>query len=394
MLPVEIVSGVHWVGALDPQLRIFDVIMQAPRGTTYNSYLVQGTEGAALIELVKAPFAGQLLDNISRVVDPSALRYIVLNHTEPDHSGALQAVLDAAGGAQVVCSRNARRFVEGLLNRSCEPLIVEDGGQIDLGGRRLRFVVAPFLHWPDTMFTYLEPEGLLFPCDFLGAHYCDDRLFNDLVADYSHEFRYYFDVIMRPFKRYALNALDKIAQLDVKMICPSHGPVIRRDVERYIELYRQWASEPKPSDERRLLVFYASSYGNTARMAEALAEGAREAGMTVALYDLSAVKPELLIDDIEAASAIAVGSLTINGDAVKPVWDLLSSLATLELRGKAAASFGSYAWSGEAPKFIAERLRQLRMNVVAEPVTAHLTPTTEDLQACRELGRKLASAAR
>ncbi len=392
MLPVEIVKGVHWVGALDPQLRIFDVIMQAPRGTTYNAYLVQGSEKTALIEVVKKPFARDLLENIARVVDPSAVSYVVLNHTEPDHSGALEDVLQAAGAAQIVCSKNARRFVEALLNRSCEPMVVEDGAGIDLGDRRLRFIIAPFLHWPDTMFTYLEPDGILFPCDFMGAHYCDDRLFNDLVADYSHEFRYYFDVIMRPFKRFALNALDKLAELDIKMICPSHGPIIRQDVQRYLELYRQWASAPAPTDEKRLMVFYASSYGNTARMAEEVAAGAREAGMTVALYDLSAVTPDQLVDDIEAAAAIAVGSLTINGDAVKPVWDLLSSLATLDLRGKAAAAFGSYGWSGEAPKFIAERLRQLRMKVVDEPVTAHLTPTAEDLAACRELGRKLAEA--
>ena len=393
MLPVEIVQGVHWVGALDPQLRIFDVIMQAPRGTTYNAYLVQGNERTALIELVKAPFAPDLLDNIRRIVDPSAIDYIVLNHTEPDHSGALEAVLQETGTAQVVCSKNARRFVEALLNRSCEPMTVEDGAEIDLGGRRLKFIVAPFLHWPDTMFTYLEPDGILFPCDFLGAHYCDDRLFNDLVADYSHEFRYYFDVIMRPFKRFALNALDKIADLEIKMICPSHGPIIRKDIEQYLELYRQWASEPAPSDDKRLLIFYASSYGNTARMAEEVAAGAREAGMTVALYDLSAITPEQIVDDIEAADAVVVGSLTINGDAVKPVWDLLSSLATLDLRGKVGAAFGSYGWSGEAPKFIAERLRQLRMKVVAEPVTAHLTPTAEDLRACRELGHKIAEAA-
>jgi len=392
MLPVEITNGVHWVGALDPQLRIFDVIMQAPRGTTYNAYLVQGSEKTALIEVVKKPFARDLLENIGRVVDPSAISYVVLNHTEPDHSGSLEEVLQAAGAAQIVCSKNARRFVEALLNRPCEPMIVEDGAEIDLGDRRLRFIIAPFLHWPDTMFTYLEPDGILFPCDFLGAHYCDDRLFNDLVADYSHEFRYYFDVIMRPFKRFALNALDKLAELDIKMICPSHGPIIREDVDRYLQLYRQWASEPAPSDEKRLLVFYASSYGNTARMAEEVAAGAREAGMTVALYDLSAVTPDQLVDDIEAADALAVGSLTINGDAVKPVWDLLSSLATLDLRGKAAAAFGSYGWSGEAPKFIAERLRQLRMKVVGDPATAQLVPTSEDLAECRELGRKLAEA--
>lgn len=394
MLPVEIAPGVHWVGALDPQIRIFDVIMHAPRGTTYNAYLIQGEQKSALVEVVKRQFTDVLLDNVGRVLDVAGLSYVVMNHTEPDHSGALDAVLKAAGGAQVVCARNARRFLEGLLNRDCEPLIVGDEDVIDLGGRRLRFIVAPFLHWPDTMFTYLEPDGILFPCDFLGAHYCDDRLFNDLVADYSHEFRYYFNVIMRPFKQYALQALDKVAALDVRMVCPSHGPIIRKSVEEYLSLYRQWASQPQPDGTKRLLVFYASSYGNTARMAEEIAAGAREAGMTVALFDLSALSVGDVIDQIEAADAIAVGSLTINGDAVKPVWDLLSSLATLNLRGKVGAAFGSYGWSGEGPRFISQRLADLRMKVVSEPVTAHLVPTEADLASCRQLGATIAQAVR
>ncbi|MCX7597613.1 MAG: FprA family A-type flavoprotein [Armatimonadetes bacterium] len=392
MLPVEIAPGIHWVGALDPQIRIFDVIMHAPRGTTYNSYLIQGEQKSALVEVVKRQFTDVLLDNVGRVMDIAGLSYVVVNHTEPDHSGALDAVLRAAGGAQVVCARNARRFLEGLLNRDCEPLIVGDEDVIDLGGRRLRFIIAPFLHWPDTMFTYLEPDGILFPCDFLGAHYCDDRLFNDLVADYSHEFRYYFNVIMRPFKQYALQALDKVAALDVRMVCPSHGPIIRRGVEEYLDLYRQWATQPEPDSTRRLLVFYASSYGNTARMAEEIAEGARQAGMSVALFDLSGVSAGDVIDQLEAADAVAVGSLTINGDAVKPVWDLLSSLATLNLRGKVGAAFGSYGWSGEAPKFIAQRLADLKMKVVGEPVTAHLVPTESDLASCRQLGTAIAEA--
>jgi flavorubredoxin len=392
VFPVKIIEGVHWVGAMDPDLRVFDVIMQAPRGTTYNSYLVQGQDRTALIEVVKQPFANTLLDNVGRILDPAALDYIVLNHTEPDHSGALTQVLEASGSAQIVCARNGRRFLEGLLNRDASPLLMNDGDELDLGGRKLKFVIAPFLHWPDTMFTYLEPDGVLFPCDFLGAHYADERLFNDLVDDYSHEFRYYFDVIMRPFKRYAQEALDRIAGLDIRIICPSHGPVIREGVQGYLERYRAWSEQPMLDEKKRLLVFYASSYGNTARMGEAIAAGARDAGMGVSVFDLSVIRPEGVLDAIEAADAIAVGSLTINGDAVKPVWDLLSSLATLNIRGKVGAAFGSYGWSGEAPTMIASRLSDLKLKVVGEPVRAHLVPTDADLAACRELGKQIAQA--
>jgi len=393
LLPLELVEGVYWCGALDPDLRVFDVIMQAPRGTTYNCYLIRGEERAALIDVVKTPFAQEFLDNLGGLMDPAGLDFIVVNHTEPDHAGALGTVLEATGSAQLVCAKNARRFVEGLLNRDPNPTLVTDGDELDLGGRKLRFIIAPFLHWPDTMFTYLEPDGLLFPCDFLGVHYCDERIFNDLVGDYSQEFRYYFDIIMRPFKRYVLEALDKLADLDIRMICPSHGPIIREGVSDYLAQYRAWASLPEAHEDKRLMVFYASSYGNTARMGEAVAAGAREAGMSVALFDLSAVDACMVLDQIEAADAVAVGSLTINGDAVKPVWDLLSSLATLSLGGKVAAAFGSYGWSGEAPKLVQQRLADLKMKVVGEPARAQLVPTDEDLAACRELGRQLAEGA-
>jgi len=390
--PVEITDGVYWTGAQDPDLRIFDVIMHAPRGTTYNSYLVQGKQRNALIDVVKASFTGPFLENLGRLIDPASLDYVVVNHTEPDHSGALAAVIETTGSAQLVCAKNARRFVEGLLNRDVGPMQVNEGDELDLGDRKLRFIIAPFLHWPDTMFTYLEPDGILFTCDFLGAHYADERLFNDQVDDYSHEFRYYFDIIMRPFKSYVLEALDKIEALDITMICPSHGPILREKVDYYLRCYRDWASQPTPDAEKRLLVFYASSYGNTARLGEEIAAGAREAGMSVGIFDLNATKPEAVVDAIEAADAVAVGSLTINGDAVKPVWDLLSSLATLNLRGKVAASFGSFGWSGEAPKFIAQRLGDLKMKVLGEPVRAQLVPTAEDLAACRDLGRQIGQA--
>ncbi len=392
MQPVELAPKVHWVGALDPQIRIFDVIMHAPRGTTYNAYLIQGEEKTALVDLSKPAFQQNLIDNVSRIVDPAEIDYLVLNHTEPDHSGCLDCFLKEATRAKVVCSKNAKRFVEALVNHDVCPMLMEGDDEIDLGGRKLRFVSAPFLHWPDTMFTYLEPDGILLPCDFLGAHYCDDRLFNDLVADYSREFKYYFDVIMRPFKPYVLQALDKIAGLDLKMIGPSHGPILREDIGSYIDKYRAWASVPVRGDEKHLVVFYASSYGNTAQMAEGIALGAQEAGMKASLLDLSAVDAGQVVDQIEAADAIAVGSLTINGDAVKPVWDLLSSLATLNLRGKIAAAFGSYAWSGEAPKLIGQRLADLKMKLIGDPLRVNFTPTAEDLTTCRELGRQIAEA--
>jgi flavorubredoxin len=290
----------------------------------------------------------------------------------------------------VICSKSARLLVQNLLNRDLAPRLVGTGDSLDLGGKTLEFLQAPFLHWPDTMFTLVPEDQALFPCDFLGAHFCDERMFNDLVEDYSHEFDYYFHVIMRPFKRYVLKALDELDQRELCLIGPSHGPILREGLCDYLEKYRGWAECLPGAQGDRLLVFYASSYGNTRRLAEEIGRGAEAAGARVSLADLASAEVGSLLGDLEACGGLAVGSLTINGDAVKPVWDLLSSLATLNLKGKAAAAFGSYGWSGEGPKLISRRLEDLKMKVVAEPVTCTLVPTEENLQAARDLGKKLA----
>ena len=393
MLPVKISEGVHWVGALDPQLRVFDIIMKADHGTTYNAYLLTGGEKVAVVETVKAPFYEEYIEGIRSLVDPEDIAYVIVNHTEPDHSGSLARLLEDAPNARVVCDRQCKNFVKNILNRDVDPMLVKDGDTLDLGrGAELSFIHAPFLHWPDTMFTFLKNEGILFPCDFLGAHYCDDRLFDDVIDDYHYAFEYYYAVIFRPFKKYVLEAIDKIKDLDIKTICPSHGPVLRADPWACVEKYREWSSVPVPQDQKTLLVFYASAYGNTAALAEKIADGARSEGAKATVMDAAATELGVMIDRIEAADGIAVGSATINADAVEPVWYLLSHLATLNLKGKVGAAFGSYGWSGEAPKLIAERLRGLKFKVEEDPFRVNLVPTEEDLASAEEYGRRIAES--
>ncbi|MCK5352282.1 FprA family A-type flavoprotein, partial [bacterium] len=197
------------------------------------------------------------------------------------------------------------------------------------------------------------------------------------------------DHIIRPFKEFAVRAMDKIEDLPIQIIAPSHGPILRTDIHKYIEEYRSWCAVPHKGEKSRVLVFYASSYGNTRRMAENVAEGCRKAGGEVSLFDLEVTDAFSILDEVEAADALAVGSLTINGDAVKPVWDFLSSLATIKLKGKAAAAFGCYGWSGEAVKFMEERFKALKLKVPVEGVRAQMMVTQQDLEACMELGEKL-----
>ncbi len=388
MPPLPIAEGVHWVGVLNPDLRVFDVIMRTAHGTTYNAYLVRGRK-TALIDAVKHGFEDEFLARIRAVVEPAAIDYVIVNHAEPDHSGALARLLEQAPQARLITSRTGEHFVRHVLNRDVPIDRMGDGDRLDLGGKTLRFVSAPFLHWPDTMFTYLEEQRILFPCDVLGAHFCDERLFDDQVGDFAAEWRYYYDVIMRPFKDKMIEALDKMRGWPIAMVAPSHGPILRSDPQRYIELYRSWSQAPQRGPGRRVVVAYVSAYGNTRRMAEAIAAGVQEAGAQVLLVDAEHRQAETLLDEIEAADALVVGSSTINADAIRPIWDLLSGLATLRLKGKVGAVFGSYGWSGEATSMLEERLKGLKLKLPEPAVKAILVPTAEDLAGCRELGRRL-----
>ncbi len=389
--PIEIAPQVFWVGVLDPQIRVFDLVMKAEHGTTYNAYLIKGESGIALVDTVKESFQDDFLSKLASVVRLQDINYVVLNHLEADHAGAVPRLLEHTPNAQVVITRAARNMLRNFLHRDVAVKEVGDGDTIDLGGRDLRFIPAPFLHWPETMLTYLPQARLLMPCDFLSCHYCDDRMFDDRVGDFSSEYKYYFDAIIRPFKDYALKALDKIQDLEIDAIAPSHGPILRRNPRTYLESYRKWAQEPG-EDRASLLVFYASSYGNTARMANAIAQGAREAGANVSVFDLTVMDVPAVMRQVEAARGLAIGSLTFHGDAPKPVWDFLTALGALRMRGKVGAAFGSYGWSGEAPRFIEERLKGLRFTVPEPALRVNMTPSEEDLGQCQEYGRKLGRA--
>jgi len=211
------------------------------------------------------------------------------------------------------------------------------------------------------------------------------------VDDFSYAFRYYFDGIFRPFKQYALQAIQKIERLKIEMIAPSHGPILRTEPQKYVAKYKEWSDSPH-KEGKDLIVFYASAYGNTARMAREIAKAANATGVRAAVMDVTAIHLPELLAQIEAADAIAVGSPTVNGDAVKPVWDLLSSLATLKLRGKLGAAFGSFAWSGEAADLILERLKGLKFKMIEPPLKASLIPTEAELEKCWELGMKIAES--
>lgn len=395
---VQLDDNVYWIGALDPTLRIFDIILTTANGTSYNSYLIQGTDGVAIIDTVKEEFSDEFFQRLESVTDYSKIKYIVLNHLEPDHTGALPELLRRAPQAHVYISQRAQSMLKALLKDSREELnytAVNTGDKIDLGGCSLTFLNTPFLHWPDTQCTYLEERQILFSGDVFGCHYCDSRLFNDKVGDFRFSFNYYYAHIMRPFKQWVLEALNLIEPLSLRMIAPTHGPILRDRPRRYVNQYRELSTSSLAGElganDKSLIIFYMSSYGNTARMAEAISAGADKIdGVRVSLYDLQGGDVDPFIDLIEEADALLFGSPTINGDAVKPIWDLLSSLVVVNLRGKLGGAFGSYGWSGEAVNMIEDRMRGLKMRVPKHGVRIKLIPTEEELVECQQFGKEIA----
>ena len=392
--PVSLAPGVFWIGALDPQLRVFDVILKTANGTSYNAYCVRGVTGVAIIDTVKAEYADTFFQRLEQVAAYDEITVIVLNHLEPDHTGALPELMRRAPQARLYISVKAQMMLKGLLKSEDLTYVpVDTGDRVDLGGRTLRFLNTPFLHWPDTHCAYLEEDALLFSGDVFGCHFCDSRLFNDRVGDFRFSFEYYYQHIMRPFREHVLEALDLIEPLDIKLIAPAHGPILRDAPANYVRRYRQMAAPQLANEaegDKTLLIFYISAYGNTARMAQAIRDGAEEVdGVRVSVYDLQGGEVSPFVDLVEAADAIVFGSPTINGDAVKPVWDLLSSLAVVNVKEKIGGAFGSYGWSGEAVAMLEDRMRGLKLRVPVKGVKVKLIPTDAELSLCKAFGRDM-----
>ncbi|WP_081532836.1 FprA family A-type flavoprotein [Rhodovulum sp. P5] len=396
--PEAVADRVTWVGALDPDLRTFDIILKTANGTTYNSYAVRGSEGVAIIDTVKQEFTVDFLAKVEAVAGYDEITTLVLNHLEPDHTGAVPEFLRRAPHVEICVSPRGLQVLKALLKDRFDDYkvtVVRTGDTVSLGDRTLRFLTTPYVHWPDTQCTYLEEQNLLFTCDLLGCHYCDGRLFNDKVGDFRFSFDYYFDHIMRPFKRYVGEALDLIEPLNIDMIAPGHGPVLRAHPRDYITQYRRLITKRLASetgDLKTLLIFYVSAYGATAQMAEAITEGAAESDdVRVSLFDIQGGDVTPFIDLIEEADGLVLGTPTINGDAVRVIWDMLSSLVDIETKGKLGAAFGSYGWTGEAVNMVEGRMQGLKMRVPEKGLRIKMHPTTDELEECRDFGRRLAA---
>lgn len=270
-------------------------------------------------------------------------------------------MIDAYPDAKVIGSKAALTYLKNILNKEFNATNVPE--ELNLGTTTLKFISAPNLHWPDTMFTYVVEKKVLFTCDVFGAHFCPQSdMKDDTSKSYLHELEYYFGAIMGPFKKFVNMGLDKIKDLDIEIIAPSHGPIHTNNIQKLITSYRELA-KVTPITQKNVQIFYVSAYGNTQKMAEYIKEKITANKIKTDVHEITSMKYEDIIALIEGASGILIGSPTLNEDAVKPTWDVLSMVCAITNRGKAAA-FGSYGWSGEAPLMLTQRLKSLKFKVV------------------------------
>jgi flavorubredoxin len=399
MSAIKIKDDIYSVGVLNPNMRTFDVIMKTEYGTSYNAYLIK-SEKTALIETVHPRYFDEYFENISSVVDPTTIDYVIMNHNEPDHSGSLAKLFEAAPQIKVITSQAGSIYLKFITNKpDLEIITVKDGETLDLGGGKvLKFINAPFLHWPDSMFTWLESEKIVFTCDFLGAHYCEPRMFDKHVTyekHYEDAFKWYFDAIFGPFKPFVIKGLDKLNALDADFTCTSHGPILQKGgfLEAAKERYALW-SLPQTREHKYIPIFYCSAYENTEKLAIKIADGIKSVlpDADVETYDANENPMADLGAKINNCDAFLLGSPTINRDAVGPIWQLATSIDAINTKGRPCAVFGSFGWSGEAVPMLVARLQSLKLSVFENGLVCRFVPSDEELGSALDFGKRFAKA--
>ena len=390
MSALKLREGFYWTGIIDDKLRVFDIIMYTEFGTTYNSYAMKAGDKVILFETAKAKFWDEYLENLKEVIDVTKIDYLVVSHTEPDHAGSVERLLDYSPQMKILATGCAIGFLKEIVNRDFVAIPVKDNQTMEIGGKTLRFMVVPNLHWPDTMYTFIEEEQILVTCDSFGSHYCLPEVVSGKITaeeDYKKALRYYYDCIIGPFKPFMLKALDRVESLDLTMVCTGHGPVLEgsriRDV---MALYREWSTVVNPNQKKTVIIPYVSAYGYTGELAAEIARGVADSGdVDVRSYDMVTADKGKVAEELLFADGILLGTPTIVGEALRPIWELTLDMFPGTHGGKYAGAFGSYGWSGEGVPHIMERLKQLRMKVT-DSYRVRFKPSEADLVGAYEYG--------
>ena len=391
----KLTDKVTWVGKVDWELKSFHGDEYSIRkGSSYNSYLVRDKK-TALIDTVWQPFDEEFVESLKKEIDLSKIDLIVANHAEIDHSGALPALMQQIPDTPIYCTANAVKSLKGHYHQDWNFVTVKTGDAVELGETKLVFVEAPMLHWPDSMFVYLTGENILFSNDAFGQHYATESLYNDMVdqSELFEEAIKYYANILTPFSPLVIKKIEEVLSfgLPVDMICPSHGVIWKDNPLQIVQLYQKWADSYR---ENRILIVYDTMWGATRRMAEAIAAGitAQDKAVTVKLMNAAKEDKNDVITEIFRAKAVLVGSSTINRGVLYAIGGLMEMVKGLKFRGKRAAAFGSYGWSGEAVAQLSKALADAGFDVMDDGLRTLWMPDNQALGECSAYGKKTAKS--
>ena len=387
---VKVSEHVYWVGAIDWAIRDFHGYT-TPHGSTYNAYLVMADK-ITLIDTVKAPFMDEMLSRIASVVDPSKIDYIISNHSEQDHTGCLWQVAELVKPEKIFASAMGVKALGEIFHKNNSIETVKDGQSLSLGNMDLKFMETRMIHWPDSMFSYLEKDGVLFSQDAFGMHLATFERFDDeLAADMlEYEAATYYANIVLPFSSQVLKTLEKVAASGwtIKIIAPDHGPVWRQDLNFILNLYNKWARQVRV---KKAVVVYATMWHSTEMMAKAIAESLAEEGIRVKLLNVDDAHRSEVLYEILEAGALIVGSPTLNNHMMPQMADVMTYMKGLKPANLTGAVFGSFGWSGESLKDLEATLAAMKVEIVADTVSVRHVPDGDVLNKCRELGKTVAA---
>lgn len=385
-------ENIHWVGFVDWNIRDFHSY-HTTKGATYNSYLITD-EKTALIDTVKAPFWKDLLNNIKKLADPNKVDYIVCNHAEPDHSGALPEIVKNIPNAKVVCDKKCSEILSAYYDTSNWNFeIVKTGDTISLGKKTLSFLETPLVHWPESLMTYIPEDKLLFSMDGFGQHYATSFRFDDEVEleEVMKQAKTYYANIVMPYGKQVGNTLKAAGTLDIEMIAPSHGLIWRTHVDKIVKAYQDWAiNKPKC----KVAVVYDTMWNSTELMAKAIYEGARDSDVEATFLKIREVGNTALATEIFDSACVAWGSATLNQGMMPDVASILTYMQGLKADGKSGFAFGSFGWGRGAPEAINKYLEEMKYDIIIPPLKAKWLPEEDVLQSCYEAGIHLAAKAK
>ncbi|WP_422485543.1 anaerobic nitric oxide reductase flavorubredoxin [Gudongella sp. DL1XJH-153] len=391
----KITDKVQWVGKIDWELRRFHGDEYSTnKGSSYNSYLIRD-EKTVLIDTIWAPYDKEFVDNLKKEIDLDEIDYIIAQHAEVDHSGALPLLLKEIPDTPVYCTKNGKRILQGHYHEDWNFVEVKTGDTLDIGESTLTFVEARMLHWPDSMMTYMSGENILFSNDAFGQHYASEFFYNDKVDQcelWEEAIKYYAN-ILTPFSKLVTMKINEILgfELPLSMIATSHGIIWRDNPAQIVEKYLEWADDYQ---ENQISIIYDSMWHGTRRMAEGIMEGIRKTDpdVTVKLFNAAITDKNDIITEIFRSKGILLGSSTVNKSIQHAVGGLMEMVKGLGFQKKKAAAFGSYGWSGESIGILEGKLKEANFEVVQEGIKSLWNPDDEAMEECKDFGKRFAES--